>query len=78
MKIVDFDRHRNGSSGNPFQVVRFEDEGREMLAVVFEEEGSVAVLRLDGELGLDSRCIGFTHNSWRGDHYEAALRQALG
>jgi hypothetical protein len=81
--ILDVARHRNGVSGVPFGVVRFRDldECAEMIAVVFANEaeegpgentGYCAVLNLER-----LPAIAFGDNSYRGDHYEPALRAAL-
>ena len=68
-------RHRNGVSGAPFHVALFRDEDeRLMLGVAFDEPTYVAVLDLQ-ELAAGN--IAFGSNSWRGDRYEPALRQAV-
>lgn len=71
--------HRNGVSGEGFYVVRFqpyvasgvEDE---MVAVVFDAPGHVAVFDLDK---LAHGTIAFGENSWRGDDFEPELRKAI-
>ncbi len=45
-----------------------------MLGIVFEQASHVAVLQLD-KLALGN--IAFGVNSWRGDRYEPALRNAI-
>lgn len=67
--------HRNGVSGNGFYAVEFTDtaNGR-MIASVFEERGNVAVFCVDK---LKKYGIQFGPNSWRGDYYEPALREAI-
>lgn len=72
MKIHEIAYHRNGIGGAGFHVVRFADDGHELIASVFEEGGHVAVL----ELTL-LPVIAFGENSWRGDRYEAGLRAAI-
>lgn len=68
-------RHRNGVSGAPFHVTLFRDEaGRLMLGIVFDEPTYVAVLDLQ-EVAAGN--IAFGSNSWRGDHYETGLREAV-
>ena len=79
MRVLNIAHHRNGISGNSFYVVTFKDEesvgvDHEMVAVVFEEQGSVAVL--DVNL-LHTGDIAFGSNSWRGDVYEKRLRAAI-
>lgn len=73
--------HRNGVGGAPFYAVRFQwtdddHKPRQMVGVVFEEPYTVAVLDIE-ELGRGN--IAFAQgNSWRGDHFEEALRMAIG
>lgn len=74
--------HRNGVSGNGFYVVKFAEpaEERQMLAVIFAADegldftGDCAVF--DRKL-LGRDIITFGENSWRGDHYETALRHVI-
>ena len=74
MKIKKIAYHRNGVRGNGFYVAAFTDDGRNMVGIVFDEEGSVAVLDVDL---LASGVIEFYENSWRGDTFEIALREAI-
>jgi hypothetical protein len=77
LKIIAIAYHRNGICGAPFDVVLFEDKGAEgsrKVAVLFEERCHCAVLDVDKLAAGD---IAFGSNSWRGDHYEAHLRQAI-
>lgn len=75
LSIENIQRHRNGISGAPFNVLLFRDadEGR-MLGVVFDQEYHVAVFNLDK---LVAGNIAFGINSWRGDCYEPHLRRAI-
>jgi hypothetical protein len=75
LTFEQIERHRNGISGAPFDVVLFRDadEGR-MLGVVFDAEYHVAVFNLDK---LAQGDIAFGSNSWRGDRYEPALRRLI-
>jgi len=67
--------HRNGVSGAPFHVILFRDESEgDMLGIVFEEKHHIAVFNMDRLSVFD---IGFGTNSWRGDHYEPHLRNAI-
>lgn len=70
--------HRNGVGGAPFWVIRFTEregtEARDMLGIVFDEPAHVAVF--DFHL-LAAGVTAFGLNSWRGDCYESALRQAV-
>jgi hypothetical protein len=68
--------HRNGICGAPFHVVLFRDRETPdvpMIGIVFERAAHVAVF--DRAL-LAKDEIGFGDNSWRGAHYEVALRAA--
>lgn len=66
--------HRNGICGAPFHVVLFRDEESRKLAIVFDQEFHVAVLDM-GKLAAGD--IAFGSNSWRGDQFEPALRDAI-
>lgn len=72
--------HRNGVAGAGFHVVKFSEpeEERRMLGVVFDndEDGMIKVAVFDRRL-LAQDVIAFARNSWRGDRYEAALREAI-
>ena len=78
LTIIDIAHHRNGISGAPFDVALFEDhdpaEGSRKVAILFEQPCHCAVLDVaklaQGDIALGS-------NSWRGDHYEPQLRQAI-
>jgi hypothetical protein len=77
LKIIDMASHRNGICGAPFHVVIFHDcgpEGSRKVAIVFDEPYHCAVLDVTKLAAGD---IAFGSNSFRGDQYEAALRQAL-
>lgn len=81
MKLSDIHiaYHRNGISGEGFHVATFKmtEFGctRNMTAVVFAGQGRCAVLDVDE---LQKGNIGFAEgNSWRGDHFEAELAQAI-
>jgi hypothetical protein len=77
LKILAIAYHRNGIDGAPFNVVLFRDygpEGSRKVAVLFEEPCHCAVLDVDKLAAGD---IAFGSNSWRGDHYEPHLRQAI-
>jgi len=87
LTIQEIAYHRNGISGEPFYVLTFrdEDEDREMVAIVFDFDA-------DADPAVFTNCrtavfdreelaagnIAFAQgNSWRGDYYDADLRQAL-
>lgn len=82
---VRSDYHRNGVGGRGFYVVAFDDpENGPMVATVFADtDPETGLLSLDWSDGclvavfqrerLAEGVIAFGHNSWRGDHYAAAL-----
>lgn len=78
--IDSVDRHRNGTGGAAFDVVKFKylepgtEEERNMMGVVFEQGGHVAVFDTD-LVGQGNTSFG--SNSWRGDQFEKQLRQAV-
>ena len=84
LTIEDVASHRNGIAGAPFCVVTFtEHDGvrqRQMVGILFEhdEPNPVADFRtavFDRAL-LGRGVIAFGENSYRGDVYDGALRQA--
>lgn len=77
LKIIAFAHHRNGIGGAPFAVILFEDagaEGSRKVAILFEQDSHCAVLDVDKLAAGD---IAFGSNSWRGDHFEEPLREAI-
>jgi hypothetical protein len=77
IRIIDFDRHRNGICGAPFYVVLFEDTGDEntrKVGILFEGPYHCAVLDV---AKLAEGRIAFGINSYRGDVFEPALRKAV-
>jgi len=78
--IEEVARHRNGVGGEPFWVVTFrwaekDDEPRPMVGIVFEEPWHTAVF--DREELRKGNIAFACGNSWRGDHFDAALRAAI-
>jgi hypothetical protein len=75
IQITDVNYHRNGSCCNGFHAVAFtaEIEGQTLsgVATVFPEDGNVAVLTL-GEDGKPD-----INMTWRGDHFEYEIREAI-
>jgi len=72
IKILDVAYHRNGVCGAGFTVVIFEEEGRTMLATIFEAKGHCAVYDIEK---LAKKDIAFgMGNSWSGYVYEEKLR----
>ena len=77
IKVIKVSYHRNGVAGEGFNVVTFnwKDEHRKnhhMVATLFKTSGQCAVLDIDETLkdNIEFAC----GNSWRGDHFEDALR----
>lgn len=73
-------RHRNGVTGTPFHVVAFENKispkvWEALIAIVFDEPGSVAVLNpsqiVTGVLSL------LNGAAYRGDVFEGPIRAAI-
>ena len=75
IKVIEIDHHRNGVVGVPFYVVKFTQDKANMLGIVFEEPGTVAVFDMD--LLAQGCVVAFGQNSWRGDWYENPLREAI-
>lgn len=77
LSILNVDYHRNGVCGIPFHAVVFRDAGPEgsvKLGVVFDSQHHTAVLDISKLAECD---VAFGSNSWRGDHYEPALRKVI-
>jgi hypothetical protein len=77
IRIVDTAYHRNGICGAPFHVVLFDDTGDEntrKVGILFDQPYHCAVLDV-AKLAVGS--IAFGVNSYRGDVFEAALRNAI-
>jgi hypothetical protein len=79
--IQEIDSHRNGVCGEPFWAIRFfwapeDDKPMEsFLAIVHEEPGYCSVIGLDRIEEMGIKFAG--GNSWRGDHLEDDLREAI-
>ncbi len=77
IRVLQIARHRNGITGTPFHAVIFHDSGEKdgvKLGVVFDDPRCVAVLDV---AKLAAGDVEFASNSWRGDYYESALREAV-
>lgn len=74
IKVLEVDHHRNGISGEPFWAVLFMSAGEQMLATVFDTPGFVSVLSVPG---VCAGTVAFGVNSFRGDYFEPALRNAI-
>jgi hypothetical protein len=72
--VITKAHHRNGICGAPFHAVVFTDGGNPMLGIVFDQEAHCAVLDITKLANGD---IAFGSNSFRGDDYEPALRDAI-
>ena len=76
VKLINY--QRNGISGKGFYVIKFNwnepgsndfgitNKCKHMVATVFEEEGACGVI-----------CLDDLKQCWRGDYFEAALRDAI-
>ena len=69
--VVSTSHHRNGISGDPFDVHLFKDDGKLMLGVDF---GNSAFAALEVSK-LAAGDIAFGSNSWRGDCYADEVRR---
>lgn len=79
-EVMEVAHHRNGVSGEPYHAVRFRSSDQanlELVAVVFDRPGAVAVL--DGGLlsGLNATVKEFGMNAFRGDRFEKELRAVI-
>jgi hypothetical protein len=77
LSITKIAHHRNGIDGMPFHAVIFRDDTERKsakLGVVFESPRHVAVFDIAKLADCD---VEFGSNSYRGDRYEPALRQAI-
>lgn len=78
--------HRNGVHGEPFYVIAFQSDDKDMIGVVFDYEEADAyeahlpvnprTAVFDREL-LAKGEIRFMENSWRGDVFDPFLRQSI-
>lgn len=78
IEIQEIDYHRNGICGEGFHAIIFRwkdgQKWRRMLAHVFSEPGQCAIHELSD---LKDATVKFGVNSWRGDHFEPAMRRAI-
>jgi hypothetical protein len=77
LEIKQVQWHRNGIAGAGFYALLFRDLDQEadMVATLFDAPGACAVLRVP-DLSDPDKGVTFGTNSWRGDYYEADLREA--
>ena len=72
--------HRNGIAGEGFYVVSFKVDNINLIGIVFDGKGQVAVLEQEplgkGVIGGASE-IASNNNAWRGDTFEKELREAV-
>lgn len=73
MLMQDIAYHRNGIGGTGFHVILFRWENANMVAIVFQEPGHVAVL--DSKETASGNIAFANGNSWRGDNFEPRLRE---
>ena len=74
MRLITSSHHRNGVTGDPFDVALVTDDDGTTKVVVDFGGSAVAVLQVDLLAAGD---IAFGSNSWRGDHYADRVRQLL-
>ena len=80
LKVIKSDYHRNGISGEGFNVIIFDwldpkETQTNMCAFVFKDKGRIAVTNIN-ELGHHN--IEFAMgNSWSGEHFETTLRDYI-
>ena len=76
LEIINSSWHRNGVSGTGLYAILFNwidgSSTRRMVATLFDEPGSCAVLEVS-QLANDNG-VSFGYNSWRGDRFEDDLR----
>lgn len=72
LKLIATSHHRNGVSGDPFNVSLFKDADGTTKVFIDFGNSSYAVLQVDKMASGD---IAFGSNSWRGDHYAAEVRR---
>lgn len=84
LTIHEIAHHRNGVGGEDFHVVTFAcPEGGEMIGILFGLETDHDEVKWNGRCAVLNRdlladgVIKFGRNSWRGDQYEAELREAI-
>lgn len=75
VKLIATSHHRNGVSGDPFDVHLIKDEDGSTKVVVDFGGSAIAVLQVDK---LAANDIAFGSNSWRGDHYYLVRELAKG
>jgi len=80
IEVTAIDYHRNGVSGRGFHVVLFteviEGKPRTFLGIVPGRPEPGECFVLDADM-VGEHNIAFGENSWRGDHYEEALIEAI-
>jgi hypothetical protein len=74
IQVGEIARHRNGIAGEPFYVVKFTEGKDAMLGIVFDAPHHVAVFN---QRLLSDGKIAFGSNSFRAEHYEKPLREAI-
>jgi hypothetical protein len=72
-RVTNVRSHRNGVCGEAFHTVLFRGEAGNMLGVVFEGDGRVAVLKVTDL--VDPEDVG--PGCYRGDVFEPELRSAI-
>ncbi|MGI9489141.1 MAG: hypothetical protein ACR2RF_25300 [Geminicoccaceae bacterium] len=74
LRIIQHARHRNGVSGQPFELFLFEEKrGQCMLAIRFESDPTYPACAVLNVEKLAKGDIAMGSNSWRGDTYNELL-----
>ncbi|APR53123.1 hypothetical protein CA223_04060 [Sphingomonas koreensis] len=73
IRILEVAYHRNGCAGEPFYAIRFRYQRQLLLGFVFDCPDRIVVI--DPLAAAETVASGV--NSWRGDLYEATLRNAV-
>lgn len=81
MKVEQIDYHRNGVCGEGFYVGIIKDKDGKKVAIRLSKEddkkvGAICCFVLDIKL-LSEGIIRFTENSWRGDHFNQIMDEAI-
>jgi len=83
LDIQEVAHHRNGVAGECFYLVRFQNDGANMLATYFPEYDRDGNLGVQGSMTIAVICldslpaIEFGENSYRGDHFARQIAEAV-
>lgn len=78
IEVQNIQHHRNGICGMPFDVVTFKWDGRNMLAIRFDDSERLnpRIAVLDADM-VGKGNIQFGENSWRGDDFAHEIDQSI-